>query len=346
LRFCFKQNKIQMKKIMLLAILVLPLISFSQTTLVKKTVVGGEGGWDYLSVSSEDRHLYLSHGKQVEVLNADTHGKIGSIADMKGVHGIVAIPNLGKGFITAGGTNSVIVFDTKTFAKLAEIPTGEMPDALLYDKFSGRIFVFNHKGGSVTAIDVATLKAIETVKLGGAAAEAGVTDEKGTIFVNLEDLNEIITFDAKTLAIKNHWKIGGGEEPTGLAIDLQNNLLFTVCGNKKMIVLDSKNGNIIADLPIGSRCDGVVFDSLSKTAFSSNGEGSITAVHEDSPTTFSVKETIKTDVGARTIAIDDKTHHVFTMTAQYGETPPKTDENPRPRPKVIPNTFAVYEFGK
>jgi YVTN family beta-propeller protein len=336
-----------MKKIFLLAIILkmLPFTLLAQTTLIKKSVVGGEGGWDYLLVSSEDRRLYLSHSSQVEVLNADTHEKVGIIPDMKGVHGIVAVPALGKGFITCGGTNSVIVFDTKTLAKLAEIPAGEMPDALLYDKFSERIFVFNHRGGSVTAIDVATLKAVETVKLGGSAAEAGVTDGKGTIFVNLEDLNEIITFDAKTLAIKDHWKITPGDEPTGLAIDLKNNLLFAVCGNKKMIVLDSKTGKFIAEAPIGGRCDGVVFDPVSETAYSSNGEGSITAVHEDSPTTFSVKETIKTEVGARTIAIDQQTHHIFTITAQYGETPPKTTENPRPRPKIVPNTFTVYEFG-
>ena len=253
---------------------------------------------------------------------------------------------MGKGFITSGRTNSVIVFDTKTLAKLSEIPTGENPDALLYDKFSNRVFVFNHKGGSVTAIDAATLKAIETVKLGGEAAEAGVTDGKGTIFVNLEDINEIISFDSKTLAIKNHFKIGTGEEPTGLAIDLKNNRLFAVCGNKKMIVLDSKNRNVVAEVPIGSRCDGVVFDSNSQTAFSSNGEGSITVVHEDSPTKFTILETIKSEVGARTIAIDEKTHHIFTMSAQYGETPAATTENPRPRPKIVPNTFMLLEFGK
>jgi len=345
-------NQIKMKNLLVFSCLLLVSVGcFSQgkpksISLVKKTIIGGDGGWDYLSVSNEDRRLYLSHSSQVEVLNADTHEKIGTIADLKGVHGIVAVPSLGKGFITAGGTNTVVVFDTKTLAKIGEIPTGEMPDAILYDKFSKRIFSFNHKAGSVTAIDAVTLRAIETVKLGGSAAEAGVSDEKGTIFVNLEDLNEVVSFDSKTLAVKNHWKTATGEEPTGLAIDLKNNLLFSVCKNNKMIVLDSKTGKLIAEIPIGGRCDGVVFDSISKTVYSSNGEGTITAVHEDSPSTFSVIETIKTDVGARTITFDPKTQHIFTMTAQYGETPPKTDENPRPRPKVVTNTFAVYEFGK
>ena len=318
----------------------------AQITLKKSTMIGGEGGWDYLSVSAEDRRLYVSHSNQVEVLNVDTHEKIGSIPDTKGVHGIQAVPAIGKGFITSGQTNSVIVFDLKTLAKLSEIPTGENPDALLYDKFSNRVFIFNHKGGSVTAIDASTLKAIETVKLGGEAAEAGVTDGKGTIFVNLEDLNEIITFDAKSLAIKKRYKIGTGEEPTGLAIDLKAERLFTVCGNKKMIILDAKDGKVIAEVGIGGRCDGVVYDPASKTAFSSNGEGTITAVHEDSPNKFSVTETIKSAVGARTIAYDEKTHHIFTVTAQYGETPPVTTENPRPRAKIISNTFVMMEFGK
>ena len=335
-----------MKKIILFAIFlkILP-GTFAQTTLLKKTVVGGEGGWDYLSVSVEDRRLYLSHGNQVEVLNVDTHEKVGTIPDVKGVHGIVAVPSLGKGFITSGRTNAVVVFDTKTLEKVAEIPAGENPDALLFDKYSGRVFVFNHKGGSVTAIDAATLKAVETVKLGGEAAEAGVSDGKGTVFVNLEDLNEIISFDAKTLAIKNHFKIGSGEEPTGLAIDLKTERLFTVCKNKKMVILNLKDGSIMAEVAIGGRCDGVVFDPASKTAFASNGEGTITAVHEDSPMVFSVKETIKSEPGARTITIDAKTKHIFTVSAQYGETPAATTENLNPRPKVLPNSFMVLEFG-
>ncbi len=337
-----------MKKIVFLVGIIASFSSnlFAQTTLKKTTIVGGEGGWDYLSVNAENRQLYLSHGNQVEVLNADTHEKIGNIPDTKGVHGIIGVTSIGKGFITSGRTNSVIVFDLKTLAKLSEIPTGENPDALLYDKFSNRVFVFNHKSGSVTAIDASTLKALETVKLGGAAAEAGVTDEKGTIYVNLEDLNEIISFDAKSLTVKNHYKIGTGEEPTGLAIDLKSERLFTVCGNKKMIILDAKNGKVISEIGIGGRCDGVVYDPISKTAFSSNGEGTITEIHEDSPNKFTVTSTIKSAIGARTITYDEKTHHIFTMSAQYGETPPATTENPRPRPKIVPNTFMVMEFGK
>lgn len=321
-------------------------LSFAQTTLIKKTVIGGEGGWDYLYASSPDRKLYLSHSSQVEVLNLDTHEKIGVIPDTKGVHGIVTVPALGKGFITCGRTNSVIVFEIKTLAKIAEIPTGQNPDALLYDKFSNRVFVFNHKGGSVTAIDAQSLKAIETVKLGGSAAEAGVTDEKGTIFVNLEDLNEIISLDAKTLAIKKHYKIGTGEEPTGLAIDSKRSRLIAVCGNRLMVILNISDGKVIAEVPIGGGCDGVAFDPSIKTAFSSNGEGTISVVKETTPMKYEVIETIKSRKGARTITFDDKTHHVYTISAEYGEIPLATIENPHPRPKVLPGTYMVLEFGQ
>jgi DNA-binding beta-propeller fold protein YncE len=181
--------------------------------------------------------------------------------------------------------------------------------------------------------------------VGGTALEAGVSDEKGTIFVNLEDSHEIVSFDAKTLAIKSKWKIAPGEEPTGLAIDVKNHRLFTVCHNGWMMVLDSDKGTVVAQVPIGKRVDGVVFDPKLRMAISSNGEGTMTVVKEISPTEYKAVETVKTEVGARTIALDAKTHHVFVSTAQYGETPAATAENPNPRPKVVPGTFMVLEYG-
>lgn len=314
--------------------------------LIKKTVVGGEGGWDYLSVDSENRRLYVSHATQVEVLNADTHEKMGTIPNLQGVHGVVAVAKKGRGITTNGRSNSATIFDLKTLAPIVEVPTGKNPDALLYDNFSDRVFIFNHSGGDATAVDIASGKVVGTIPLGGEAVEAGVSDEKGTIFVNLEDVNEIVSFDAKTLAVKNRWKIGRGEEPTGIAMDRETHRLFSVCHNEWMIVLDSDNGKIIAEVPIGKRVDGVVFDSSTKQAFSSNGEGSISIVQEVSANEFKSIGTVKTEVGARTIAFDSKTHHVFVSSAQYGETPAATTENPRPRPKVVPGTFMILELGK
>ncbi|MBS1508139.1 MAG: YncE family protein [Bacteroidetes bacterium] len=313
--------------------------------LLKKSVIGGEGGWDYLSVDAQNQRLYVSHGTQVEVLNAVTHEKVGAISGLQGVHGVIAVPEAGRGITTNGRSNTATIFDLKTLKPIVELPTGKNPDALLYDSFSKRVFIFNHSDVTTTAIDIAQGKVVGTVEVGGTALEAGVSDEQGTIFVNLEDTHEIVSFDAKTLAIKNKWKIAPGEEPTGLAIDVKTHRLFSVCHNGWMMVVNSDNGTLVAQLPIGKRVDGVVFDPVLKLAISSNGEGSMTVVKEISANEFNVVETVKTQAGARTIALDAATHHVFVSTANYGETPPATAENPNPRPKVIPGTFMVMEFG-
>ncbi len=314
--------------------------------LIKKTVIGGEGGWDYLVVDSENRRLYASHGTQVEVLNADTHEKIGVIPNLQGVHGIAVVPKAGRGITTNGRSSTVTIFDLKTLKPIVELPTGKNPDALLYDNYSDRVFVFNHSGGSTTAIDITAGKVVGTIEIGGDALEAGVSDEKGTIFVNLEDSHEIVSFDANTLKIKSRWKITPGEEPTGLAMDRATHRLFAACHNELMMVINSDDGKIVAQVPIGKRVDGAVFDPVSKLAISSNGEGTITIIQEISPNEFKVIENVKTAVGARTIAYDNKTNHVFLATATYGERPAATTENPNPRPKVVPGTFMILEYGK
>ena len=330
----------------LLTILLTSVHLNAQIHLVKKTVVGGEGGWDYLAVDSENRRLYVSHSTKVEVLNADTHEKVGEIPNLQGVHGIAIVAKKGRGITTNGRSNTATIFDLKTLAPIVEVPTGKNPDALLYDHYSDRVFIFNHSGGDATVVDIAAGKVVGTIALGGEAVEAGVSDEKGTIFINLEDINEIVSVDTKSLSVKNRWKIAPGEEPTGIALDRETHRLFTVCHNEWMIILNSDNGQIVAQVPIGKRVDGVVFDPSTKLAYSSNGEGSISIVQEVSANEFKLVETVKTEVGARTIAFDPKTHHVFVSTAQYGETPAATTENPRPRPKVVPGTFMILELGK
>ena len=338
-----------MKPISFLIVALLGISTFSPAQpkfhLVKKTVIGGEGGWDYLSVDSKNEVLYVSHSTQVEVLNLKTHEKIGTIPNLQGVHGVIAVPSTGRGITTNGRSNTVTIFDLKTLKPIVELPTGKNPDALLYDSFSKRVFVFNHSDVTTTAIDIENGKVAGTIDLGGTALEAGATDEAGTIFVNLEDASEIVSFDAKTLAVKNRWKISPCEEPTGLALDKKNNRLFSVCHSGVMMIVDSKTGEVVTQLPIGKRVDGVVFDPELNMAFSSNGEGTITVVKEVSAGSFQVIETIQTEPGARTIALDPKTHHVFVSTAQFGETPAATTENPNPRPKVLPGTFMVLEYG-
>ncbi len=329
--------------------LCLALSAFAQTNpskiaLIKKTIIGGEGGWDYLSVSAEDRHLYLSHGNQVEVLNVDTHEKIGVIADLKGVHGICAIPTLGKGYITNGATDNVAVFDTKTLKIIKLVPTGKKPDALLYDAFSNRVFIFNNAGKTATVINPSDDSVVKTIELGG-EPEAGVSNGKGTIFVNLEDTNEIVVFDSKSLKVKNRFSLKPGEAPTGLAMDRATNRLFSACNESQtMMVLNAKTGKIVAKLPIGKGADGAIFDPKNNFAISSNGEGSFTIVREKGKDAFDVFDTITTQKGARTITIDTQTGHIFTISAEYGERPEPTKENPRPRANIVPNTFTLLEF--
>jgi DNA-binding beta-propeller fold protein YncE len=314
--------------------------------LVKKTTIGGEGGWDYLQVDAVNRRIYLSHGSQVEVLNVDTHERVGVISDQHGVHGIAVVPKAGRGVITNGRSNTATLFDLQTLKPIVELPTGKNPDALLYDPFSDRVYVFDHGDVTTTVIDVVAGKVVGTVQMGGTALEAGVSDEHGTIFVNLEDSHEIVSFSTKTLTVTNRWKLTPGEEPTGLAIDLKTNRLFSVCHNELLVVLDAGNGKIVAQLPIGKRVDGVIFDPVNKTIISSNGEGTMTVVQEVSANEYKVLETVKTQPGARTIALDTKTRHCFLSTAEFGETPAATTENPRPRPKVVPGSFMLLEFSK
>ncbi len=313
--------------------------------LIRKTVIGGEGGWDYLTVDQEARRLYVSHSTQVEVLNADTHEKVGTIGPLQGVHGIILVPKAGRGLTTNGRSNTVTLFNLKTLAVVAELPTGKNPDAGLYDTYSKRVFTFNHSTTTATAIDPFTATVVGEIELGGGALEAGVSDGKGTIYMNSEDTHEVVAFDPKTLKVKSRWSLAPGEEPTGIALDPKTKRLFSVCHNGMMVVLSTETGKVVATVPIGKGVDGVIFDPASKVIISSNGEGSLTVIKEVSEDEYKVIQTVPTQRGARTIAFDPKTRHVFVSTAEYGETPAPTAEIPNPRPKVLPGTFMILEFG-
>ncbi|WP_375448336.1 YncE family protein [uncultured Fibrella sp.] len=310
--------------------------------LVKKTTIGGEGGWDYLMADTEGGRLYVSHGTQVEVLDLKSHEKVGVITPTPGIHGITVVPGTNVGYTTNGRPNTATMFDRTTFKAIKEIPTGKKPDAIMYDAFSKRVFIFNNEGNSATVVEAATGNVAGTVELGG-APEAAVSDDHGLIFVNLEDKNEVAVFDAKSLVVKHHWKLGTGEEPTGLAFDKAHHQLFSTC-NKVMVVLDSRTGKVLAQVPTGSGTDGAVFDPSTGSAISSNGEGTLTVVKEVKPGQFEAVQTVTTQRGARTITIDPKTNHIFLTTAEYGAVPAATTENPRPRATVKPGTFLVLEY--
>jgi YVTN family beta-propeller protein len=312
---------------------------------LKKWVIGGEGGWDYLALETETRLLYVSHGMQFEVVNADTGAKLAPITGLKGVHGVAFAYDLGRGYISNGRGNSVTVFDLKTNKVLEEIPLAEQnPDAILYDKFSGRVFTFNGRSANATAIDAATNKVAGTVALGG-KPEFAQTDGRGTIYVNNEDTSEVVAFGAKSLAVEKRWSIAPGEGPSGLAIDLKNKRLFSVC-DKLLVVSDYENGKVVASVPIGRGPDAVRYDPSTGLVFASCGEGILSIVKQESADAYTSLGSVPTARGARTMELDLKTHNVFTVTAEFGPAPAATAENPRPRPSVVPGSFAVWVLGR
>ena len=311
----------------------------------KKTVLGGDGGWDYLTVDAKARRIYISRGTHVMVVDADSAAVVGDIPGTNGVHGIAIASDMNKGFISDGRDNNVTIFDTKTLKVLGTAPTGKNPDAIIFDPASKRVFAFNGSSKDTTAIDAKTGTVAGTIPLGG-KPEFAAADEKGHVFVNIEDTSEIVQFDSNKLTVENRWKIAPGEEPSGLALDRKHRRLFSVCSNKLMVVVNADTGAVVTTLPIGQGTDAAGFDPETGFAFSSNGEGTLTVVHEDSPDKFSVVDTVATQVRARTMALDTKTHQVFTVTAQFGPPPAATAQQPRPRAPMVPGSFTLLTVSR
>lgn len=307
--------------------------------------LGGEGGWDYLKIDSEARRMYISRGTKVVVIDADSGKPIGEIADTQGVHGIALAREFGKGFTSNGRENTVSVFDLDSLKTLNKVKVGNRPDAILYDPATKRIFTFNAGSQDATAVDAAKGEVVGTIPLGG-KPEFAASDGKGTVFVNLEDKNQLFALDAKELTVKEHWPLPGCDEPSGLALDAKNRRLFVGCGNKVMPIVNADNGKVLATLPIGGGVDATAFDDGTGLAFASCGEGVLTVVSEESPGKFSVAENVTTQRGARTMALDSKTHQVYTVTAQFGPPPAPTADQPHPRPSMLPDTFVVLVLGK
>ena len=297
-----------MRRLPYLALFLLATSLFAaDAKIVHRMSIGGEGGWDYVTIDSAQRRLYQSHGSRVVVVDIDKQAVVGEIADTPGVHGIALGPD--RGYISAGKANAVVVFDRDSLKRLGEWKTtGENPDAILYDAHSKHLFTFNGRGKNATVFDANSGEVLATIDLGG-KPEFAVTDQRGRVFVNIEDTGELAVIDVKRNSVAARWKLEGCEEPTGLAIDRLRNRLFSVCHNEVMIVSDAVAGKVIASAPIGKGVDGVAFDAARNVAFASNGrDGTITAVRGSD---FKVAATIATAPGARTIALDEKTHHLF-----------------------------------
>jgi DNA-binding beta-propeller fold protein YncE len=313
--------------------------------IVSTWKLGGEGGWDYLKVDSDARRLYISRATKVMVIDADSGKPVGEIADTPGVHGVALVPELGKGFTSNGREDTVSVFDLQTLKTLNKIRVGNRPDAIWYDAATKRVFTFNAGSQDATAIDTAKGEVVGTIPLGG-KPEFAASDGRGTVFVNLEDKNQVFALDANKLTVKERWPLPGCDEPSGLAMDQKNRRLFVGCGNKVMPIVNADNGKVLATLPIGDGVDATAFDDQAGLAFASCGEGVLTVVREDSPDKFSVAENVPTQKGARTMALDSKTHRVYTVTAKFGPPPAPTAAQPHPRPTILPDSFVVLVVGK
>jgi len=313
--------------------------------VTKTWKLGGEGGWDYLKVDSAARRLYISRATKVIVVDADSGKLVGEIADTPGVHGVALVPDIGKGFTSNGREDTVSVFDLQSLKTLNKIKVGNRPDAIWYDPATKRVFTFNAGSQDATAIDVTKGEVAGTIQLGG-KPEFAASDGRGTVFVNLEDKNQLFALDADKLTVKERWPLPGCEEPSGLAMDQKNRRLFVGCGNKVMPVVNADNGKVLATLPIGDGVDATAFDEETGLAFASCGEGVLTVVREDSPDKFSVAENVPTQKGARTMALDSKTHQVYTVTSKFGPPPAPSATQPHPRPTILPDSFVVLVLGK
>lgn len=326
----------------------LPVIAIAASALlapsysvVHRTVLGGDGGWDYLAVDTGAHRLYVSRGTHVQVVNTDTDSLVGDIPNTLGVHGIAINAAAHKGYTSNGRDSTVTVFDTRTLAVLKTIHVpARNPDAIFFDAVTRRVFTFNGGSANATAIDAVADTVIGNLALGG-KPEFATTDGKGTIFINVEDTHEIAAFDARTLMVKQRWLLAGCEDPTGQAIDRAHQRIFAVCGNKVMVVINSVTGAAVATLPIGEGSDGVMFDEARQLAISANGEGSMTIVHEDSPDKYTVTQTLPTMARARTLTIDQRTHKLYTVSAEFGAAPAPTSAAPRPRAPMVPGSFTL-----
>jgi DNA-binding beta-propeller fold protein YncE len=313
-----------MKRLQILVVSAICLGSFGVSAsdagyrLIKKVPIPGQGGWDYLTVDEGNRRLYVSHGTQVEVLDVDSLEIVGKIPNTPGVHGIAIAPESGRGFVSNGQASTVTIFDLKTLRTFGEVPTGKKPDAIIYDPATARVFAFNGASSSATVIEAADGKVAGTIDLGG-GPEFAAADGTGYVFNNLEDESQVLKINSRTLKVEQRWLTAPCASPSSMTIDRASHRVFVGCRSRVMAVLDTDSGKVITTLPIGDHVDAGAFDPETKLVFNSNGDGTLTVIHQDSPDTYSVVENVKTAPRAKTMALDPKTHRVFLPTAEDGQ---------------------------
>ena len=334
-----------MKRLLIASLIAFAAFAAEGYKVLNKIKIGGTGGWDYLTVDGPARRLYLSHGSTVEVVDLNAGKVVGQIPQLHGVHGIAVAPEVNKGFISNGTSNSVTVFDLKTLAKLGEPATGQNPDAICYEPKTQRIFTFNGKSNDSTAIDAKTNEIVKTFPVGD-KPEFCVVDGAGKIYANIENTSEIVEIDAAKPAVIRRAPLAPCEGPSGLAIDVKNKKLFSVCSNRMMAVTDIATMKVIATPAVGPGTDGAGYDSGAGLAFSSNGgDGTLTIVKLVNGK-YAAVDTVQTARGARTMAVDEKLHHVYLLGAEYGPVPEPKAGQKKGRAPIIPDSFHVMVVGK
>jgi DNA-binding beta-propeller fold protein YncE len=333
-----------MKKVLTLALIATVAFAAEGYKILTKYKIGGTGGWDYVAVDSANRRIYASHGTLVEVLDADSGKVVGQITQLHGVHGIAVAPDLNKGFITNGQSSSVTVFDLKTLAKTGEPAAGKGADAICYEPKTKRVFSINHGGTDVTSFDAKTMEIVKTIPT-GAGGEFCVVDGAGKVYVNLETSSEILEIDAAKSEVTRRASLAPCDGPTGLSIDVKNKKLFPVC-DKMMAVVDIPTLKVIATPPIGPGTDGGGFDPGPGLAFSANGGDATLTIVKLVNGKYEAVENVPTERGARTMAVDEKTHKIYLLAAEYGPAPEAKEGQKKGHAPVLPDSFHVLVVGK
>lgn len=302
--------------------------------------LGGDGGWDYLSLDTVGHRLFVARSDRIMVIDPASGKVLAEIPGLNRAHGVAFDYADGKGFATSGGDSSVVIFDLKTLQVTGRTIAAPDADAVLFDPATKRIFTFNGDSRSSSVLDAASGKKIGSVDLGG-GPEFGVSAGDGKLYVNLEDSSAMDEIDAGTMKVVRRWSLAPCQSPSGLAIDREHHRLFSGCHNQVMAISDAQAGKVVATVPIGQGVDANRFDPGTQLAFASTGDGNITVVHEDGPDTYTVVANVPTKRGARTMEVDLSSHVVYTVTADFGPMPAPTADRPRPRPPILPGTFAL-----
>jgi YVTN family beta-propeller protein len=321
----------------------------AQYHFLKEIAIGGDGGWDYLSIDADARRLYVSHGTVVVVIDLDKGTVAGQIEDTPGVHGFAIAPELGLGFSSNGKEGKVSIVDLKTLKTNSKVDTGENPDAILYEPGNQEVYAFNGRSQSATVFEAKTGKVTATIPLPGKPEFAAADPKAGRVYCNIEDKSEVVAIDTKTHQVVNIWPIAPGEEASGLVIDVANHRLFIGCHNQLMLMMDSASGKVITNVPIGQGVDANAFDPGTMMAFSSCGDGTVTIAHEETPDKLTPVQSLTTERGARTMALDPKTHDIYLATAKFeaapSPSPSPAQDAPRQRPKMVPGSFKILVYG-